>query len=263
MILEIKTLKVDRTSPRARKEKKVIVYECDQCKIVFEGKYQKKFLTNRKFHLCSYECMGKSRSEEGVAINYQLQSRDMKSWHDKITDTLQKRYGVKNVSSLDWIKKKKAESCILHFGVDNPQKCKKINHRSLETRLKREEKHKTWISKPENKFRDLLNKEFGHDDVKIQCLIERKWSIDFYISSINTFVQFDGVYWHGLNRPIDVIKNSSKKQDIAIYEKWCKDRELDKYVVDHGLRLVRITDIMFRNDPENCIKIITNGNETK
>lgn len=263
MILEIKIVKVSRSSPRAKKEKKIIIYECDQCKIVFEGKYQKKFLTNRKFHLCSYECMGKSRSEGGVAIDHQLQSRDMKLWYDKITDTVRSRYGVDNVSSLDWVKKKKSESCILHYGVDNPQKCKEINQRSLETRLKREEKHKTWISKPEHKFRCLLNEEFGSDNVKIQCLIERKWSIDFYVSSIDTYIQFDGVYWHGLNRPIDMIKNSSKKQDIAIYEKWCKDRELDKYIIDHGLRLVRITDAMFRDDPVNCIKIITNRSVTR
>ena len=259
MILEIKTVKVDRTSPRARKEKKVIIYECDQCKSVFEGKYQKKFLTNRKFHLCSYECLGKSRSVKGVALEYQLESRDMKKWHSSMTKTLKKRYSVENVSSLDWVKDKKVDSTMRNFGVSNPLKCKEIQQRVISTRLKNEEKVKMWISKPERKFRELLNEEFGKDNVKIQRLIEKKWSIDFYVLSIDTYIQFYGVYWHGLNRPIEEIKQSSKKQDITIYGKWCKDREFDEYASKNGLRLVRITDKMFKEDPGLCIELVKEG----
>lgn len=137
MILEIKTVKVDRTSPRAKKEKKVIIYECDQCKVVFEGKYQKKFLTNRKFHLCSYECLGKSRSADGVALEYQLESRDMKKWHSNMTNTVKKRYGVENVSSLDWVKNKKVDTSMRNFGVSNPLKCKEVKEKSRQTCISR------------------------------------------------------------------------------------------------------------------------------
>jgi very-short-patch-repair endonuclease len=254
MIIEVKTIRVARTSPRSRKTKRVIVYQCDQCQKIYEGKYQKKYMSDRKFHLCSKQCLADSRRNGGVAVEHQLQSRDMKLWQSRVKQTLQDRYGVDNPSSLDWVKQKKIETYRLHYGVDHPQKNPEVSKRSIETYAKRY--HNRWISKPEKKFGELLIEEFGSDNVKLQKLIERKWSVDFYITSIDIYIQFDGVYWHGLDRPIDEIRQSTKVRDTVIYKKWVKDRELDVYMIDRGLKLVRITDVQFSKNPQGCINTV-------
>jgi hypothetical protein len=49
----------------------------------------------------------------------------------------------------------------------------------------------------------------------------KKWNVDFYIPSIDTYVQLDGVYWHGLDRPVEVIKESKESKSVrdqAIYK---------------------------------------------
>lgn len=254
MILGVKEIQVVRTSPRACKTKQVIVYRCDQCQREYEGKYQKSYLTNRQFHLCSYDCLGNSRRTGGVAVEHQLQSRDMKLWQTRLKRTLKKRYGVENPSSLDWVKQKKVETTRLHYGVDNPQQHSEIKRRSIETYAKNN--FDVWISKPERAFGELLCAKFGKENVKIQQLIERKWSIDFYIKSIDTYVQFDGVYWHGLDRPIDIIKASSKSRDQGIHRKWTKDRELDAYMCEQNMRLIRVTDVMFRENADACLQVV-------
>jgi hypothetical protein len=60
-------------------------------------------------------------------------------------------------------------------------------------------------------------------------------------------VQLDGVYWHGLDRPIDVIAERRTKRDAQIHKKWLMDREQDRWFVENGMRLIRITDLQFRD----------------
>ena len=69
------------------------------------------------------------------------------------------------------------------------------------------------------------------------------WPIDFFISFIGTFIQLDGVYWHGLDRPILKIKESKSARDQQIYKKWLTDREQDRWFQENKLNLVRITDL--------------------
>lgn len=88
----------------------------------------------------------------------------------------------------------------------------------------------------------------------------RMWNIDFYIPEIDTYVQFDGAYWHGLDRPIDQIKNSASKRDQSIYAKWLLDREQDAWFSENRKCLIRITDVEFRKSREHCLERIACGN---
>ena len=71
---------------------------------------------------------------------------------------------------------------------------------------------------------------------------------DFYITEKNTLVEVDGTYWHGLDRPIDVIMSSTSPRDVSIFQKWKNEREQDVWFVAHGLKLIRITDVQFISD---------------
>ena len=250
MIVEVREVQVDRTSPRAAKTKRVIVYRCDQCDCVYEGKYTEKFLSNRRFQLCSSMCLGLSRKLGGIACDYQLAQRDMQSWQANMQATVLEKYGVTNVSMLDDIKRKKVQTFQVRYGVDNPQQIPEVKQRTIETHASH---GRNWMSKPEKEFRIVLEDWLGKDDVRVQILLEKRWSVDFYLKSLDTYVQFDGVYWHGLDRSLDEIRSSNMKRDQAIHGKWIKDRELDAYVAQMGLRLVRVTDVEFKTDPRACL----------
>ena len=62
------------------------------------------------------------------------------------------------------------------------------------------------------------------------------WSIDMYVCSIDTYVQYDGVYWHGLDRPIEENRNAK------ITKKYYRDIEQVRWFALHGMKLVRIIE---------------------
>ena len=91
---------------------------------------------------------------------------------------------------------------------------------------------------------------FGKNDIEHLVMINNR-EIDFYIKSIDTYIQFDGIYWHGLDRNINEIKNSDKKRDEGRYKTYMKDREQDGWFKLSDLKLVRITDSEFINSMKN------------
>lgn len=56
-----------------------------------------------------------------------------------------------------------------------------------------------------------------------------------FIPSINTYVEVDGSYWHGLDKPYEQLGVDQRK-------KFDNDRRLDEHCNQCGIRLVRITD---------------------
>lgn len=101
---------------------------------------------------------------------------------------------------------------------------------------------------------------FGVDDVVRQVYIIRQW-IDFYIKSLDLYLQLDGVYWHGLNRNISEIKNSSVRQDKKIYQNYVRDQKLNSYMKSKGLKMIRITDEYFNKSCKQDIIDLLKGNQ--
>lgn len=80
------------------------------------------------------------------------------------------------------------------------------------------------------------------ESVQHQVSVTKRWTVDFYLSSIDTYVQLDGVYWHGLNRPLEEIKLFKSSKDRSIYGKFLRDQEQNEWFVSNSKRLVRFTD---------------------
>ena len=72
-----------------------------------------------------------------------------------------------------------------------------------------------------------------------------KWPIDFYVKDNDTYIQFDGEYWHGLDRPLDEIAKFKTPRDRTILRKYQIDREQVEWFRSTGKRLLRITDQQF------------------
>jgi len=137
---------------------------------------------------------------------------------------------------------------------------------SLEKREKRAKNNRlsyfrhnrnTAVSSGELKLYEILRR-------KIPDIIHHKWvksdnevwCIDMYIPSINTYVQFDGIYWHGLDRDISEIERAAKQRDIdkSILEARKRDMRQNEWFLKNGKRLVRITDIDFLKNPDVCVQ---------
>lgn len=109
-------------------------------------------------------------------------------------------------------------------------------------------KQKGFYNKQSSKFQialhEILCQEFGDENIKqdVRLCPERRWTVDFYIANIDTYVQYDGRYWHGLDRDINEIAKHKTARDKKIHEKWLTDREVDDWVVLNNKRLIRLIE---------------------
>lgn len=72
------------------------------------------------------------------------------------------------------------------------------------------------------------------------------WSIDFFIPSTGTFIQFDGVRWHGLDRTLETLEASDALVDKVILSTRKRDQTQVCWFAENKLKLVRVTDVMFK-----------------
>jgi len=101
----------------------------------------------------------------------------------------------------------------------------------------------------EKEFGDFLREIFGQENVQHQILTNN-WAIDFYIQTYDTFIQFDGVYWHGLDRSVDVISKSDHLRDKRILETLHQDEMQNEWFKSQNLALIRITDVQFKTQKD-------------
>lgn len=92
-------------------------------------------------------------------------------------------------------------------------------------------------------YYEHLCAQHGVDNVERQVRVH-KWPIDFYVKSIDTWIQVDGVYWHGLDGQLEEHRKRAaldKRSRIIVY-KWETDRRQEQWFAERGMRLIRITD---------------------
>lgn len=182
------------------------------------------------------------------------------------------KYGVTSVSKLDYVKEKlkrcnrvasltkSRETLLARYGVTCPYQIPRIRERALsqEAQAKRMISFKATaskISRAERLLTEKLIEIFGAENVEIQRTVCNKWPIDIYIKLIDTYVQVDGIYWHGLDRPKDVIERSTNPRDVVILRKMSTDVEQNNWFKASNLRLIRVTDIDIKRNIDAVIEI--------
>ncbi len=95
------------------------------------------------------------------------------------------------------------------------------------------------LSNPERLLSEWVHTYYGENDVEGQKKVcydgKKSWLIDLYVKSLDVYIQLDGEFWHGLDKPLNLISDRAK-------ENYLKDRKMDEWFIKNGLRLVRITD---------------------
>lgn len=232
---------------------------CDECNEEFVCPDNTKTRALKKStHFCSRDCTKKSMSDGVIKKN--IEKTNMQKYgHKAFTGTKEFRevfeancidkYGVKSHLEVPAILEKIKKTNVDRYG--RPTFAGSSAHVSMmdfhdiavkawKTKLQRN-KTKNISSKQEEYMYDLLCDEFGPSNVTRGKRLIRQF-VDFYVRNIDTYVQVDGVYWHGLNRPVSEIKKFGTRQDEKIYRQILRDNKLHNYCYQNDIRLVRITD---------------------
>lgn len=90
----------------------------------------------------------------------------------------------------------------------------------------------------ENVFYRFLKNMFV--SVSRQYRVNKKWPVDFYIRDIDTFIEFDGIFWHGKITPRVIIDNNIKYEGVK--RRVQSDLNENQWFRNNSLNLLRITD---------------------
>ena len=98
-------------------------------------------------------------------------------------------------------------------------------------------------SRAEDACHKYLCERFGTEDVS-RHLTVNNWSIDFYVKSINTHIQFDGIYYHGLDVSFDeLVKRASLHgKSKTILTTFLRDLEQIDWFRMNNLKLIRMIE---------------------
>lgn len=152
----------------------------------------------------------------------------------KCSETMMKKYGVKNSFQIEWVR----------LRALSPASRSK---RRFTLKLRGSSKQ----SKAENNLFEVLCNLFGNN---VERQVEVKsWEIDFYIPSIFTYINFNGIYWHGKNSTIEDLQASKSLQSKKIIETKHRDAEREKFFKKEGLNFIVIWEDDFKNDPINSV----------
>lgn len=233
-----------------------MIFTCDMCGNDFEG--IKRFA---KWRFCSHTCLTRARHRDGpigksrqarVYVKQCLHCKDEFSYtkHSKKLQYCTRKCAAAERKAGGIIAQKVDATTFKHWGVKRglhipENKLRANSENACKKRHETMKRNGTFKkpSKSEVACYDALCEIFGADDVHQQVLMNERWPIDFYVVSIDTYVQEDGVYWHGLDRPIEEIALHKTKKDVNIYQKWKVDRVQDEWFEQAGKRLVRLTDL--------------------
>jgi len=176
--------------------------------------------------------------------------------------SMMNKFGVTNVSQLDYVKKKRTETFIKRYGVENPYQAKFVKEKIKETNLekygvenvsqnkeiqeKRIESFKDNIDQWRKSFKKTSNERFGTDypwqseDIrkKVQKIFDEK---------------YDG---HPLRKKefMDKLKATNMKrygmEFLLMDNEWKKKKMLEKYGVEHPMYLEETK----KKIQETCLK---------
>ena len=159
-----------------------------------------------------------------------------KEVREKIKQTNIQKYGVDSPLKNKEIREKIKQTNIQKYGVDNPLKNKEIWKKSQDNRQISSK------SKLENNFLNYLKLKYESDDIITQYKSkEYPYYCDFYIKSINLYIEIQG-HWTHNDHPFDI----NNLNDQLIMNKWRTKSLSDKYY-KNALNTWTIKDVEKRN----------------
>ena len=172
----------------------------------------------------------------GVEFPLQQLKKENSEIYQKISQTCINKFGVDSPLKNKEVREKIKQTNIQKYGVDNPLKNKEIWKKSQDNRQISSK------SKLENNFLNYLKLKYESDDIITQYKSkEYPYYCDFYIKSINLYIEIQG-HWTHNDHPFD-INNLNDQQIMNI---WRTKSLSDKYY-KNALNTWTIKDVEKRN----------------
>ena len=172
----------------------------------------------------------------GVEFPLQQLKKENSEIYQKISQTCINKFGVDSPLKNKEVREKIKQTNIQKYGVDNPLKNKEIWKKSQDNRQISSK------SKLENNFLNYLKLKYEPDDIITQYKSkEYPYYCDFYIKSINLYIEIQG-HWTHNDHPFD-INNLNDQQIMNI---WRTKSLSDKYY-KNALNTWTIKDVEKRN----------------
>lgn len=206
----------------------------------------------------------KKWSQDNFGVDHFMQST---AGQQLIKDAWLEKYGVDNPWKVEEILDKRKKTWQEKLGVDNPGQLDVTRQAHAEWIQKRFSSGEV-SSKGENALHELLKVAVSPLPVETQKKIvtgnREVWFIDFYIPHLNTYIQFDGDFWHGHLKLEADMREFAAVFPGSLYEtvlkNWEKDRRQDEWFASHGLRIVRVRESDFNADPQGEVaRILDRG----
>ena len=98
---------------------------------------------------------------------------------------------------------------------------------------------------------------------KVSATPKCKWFIDYFVKSVDLYVQFDGEFWHGHLHSFVQIQELAKTQRIfrSIMKNVKKDNAQDIWFAKNGMRLIRISECDLTDKPALVSKLLLSVKE--
>lgn len=244
-----------------------LIAECNHCSKRYDIKNCVKYSLSREYHFCCFEHQ-KLSQKYGGSLDKAKKCIFLEKY-GVITPLLLpgvNERAVKLANSIE-SRKKASETSYKNWGVkfptQRPEHIAKCNTQASITKCNETKKRNGSIreSSPERNLFSLLAKHYGKENVNRHVRL-CKCSVDMYVQQIKTYIQVDGVYWHGLDRSYEalVARASISPQGKVILCKYHRDRMLDDYAKKSDIRLLRFTDKEIMSDINRIFEIIKNEN---
>lgn len=172
----------------------------------------------------------------GVEFPLQQLKKENSEIYQKISQTCINKFGVDSPLKNKEVREKIKQTNIQKYGVDNPLKNKEIWKKSQDNRQISSK------SKLENNFLNYLKLKYESDDIITQYKSkEYPYYCDFYIKSINLYIELQG-HWTHNDHPFDI----NNLNDQLIMDIWRTKSLSDKYY-KNALNTWTIKDVEKRN----------------
>lgn len=235
MISEVVDIVNIRSNGRPIQSRQLLVC-CDHCARTWYRRYLNTYVA-QDHHFCSHAC------------------RNLSPYvREKVKQTNLARYGVEFSAQSDTIKSRTQSTMLMRYGVplatDLPQ-----FKRAQNTATARRKSHATKCrngsyrrSRVEIDLGDALSTVTV---VKCQDFIRPKFSVDFYLPRFACYLQLDGVFWHGLDGT--TINGTCRR---IVDGKYRIDRELDSKTIESRIRLIRVTDVWYKENRNDAVQVL-------
>ena len=243
-------------------QQKYGVENCSQIPSVKQNKSNKmKFLCNETDFLerrlktviekygCDYLATPKARGElrdwslENYGTDHPMKSSVFKEeWRQSFFD----KHGVDNPLQVENTKQQVRKTCLELYGVDNIFKRPDVIKNRLNKMI---ENSKRMSSKGEDDICETLKIEFN-DVERHPIIFYRKgtnsfWIIDAYVPSLDVYIEYDGIYWHGVGKDTEELKalsengNKVAKMQLSAHR---KKKFQDSWFRKNNKKLFRINE---------------------